>query len=84
MITDNTPVLTVKIPPHAVIPPDKYPHYRLNPINGEAGRHYCLLFCLSETAYLVLEPKLKRYEALRRLSEHLQAAPFTVYETTVR
>lgn len=84
MITDNTPVLTVKIPPRKVIPPTGYPHFRLNPIHGDAGRYYCLLFCVSETAFLTLEPKMKRYEAFRRLAEHLQTAPFTVYEVADR
>ncbi|QNT57900.1 putative lipopolysaccharide heptosyltransferase I [Neisseria musculi] len=58
-----------------------YPHYRLLPVQTEAGRFHCLLFYVSAADYLIIEPKIKRHLAVRKLAEFLKTATYPVYET---
>ncbi len=37
------------------------------PMHTEAGKYHCLLFYVSNTI-LMLEPRLKRYQAIKRLA----------------
>lgn len=80
LIETTTPVYTVKVNPGFTPPPDNYPHYRMIPMQTEAGRYHCLLFYISEKNYLILAPRLKRHLAIRRLKEFLKTAVFPVYE----
>ena len=40
----------------------------------------CLLFYVDEKYYLMLEPRIKRYLALRKLEQLTETAPFKVFE----
>ena len=60
---------------------EQYPHYRLVPIETDRQGYLCLLFYIDRNNFLVLEPHIKRYAAVRRLSLLLENAPYTVYET---
>ena len=80
LIETRMPFSVLKVGSSFIPPDDQYPHYRLKPIHTEAGNDYCLLFYVSETAYLVLAPKTKRYQAVRRLALDMETAPFPVYE----
>ena len=60
---------------------EQYPHYRLVPIETDRQGCLCLLFYIDRSNFLVLEPRIKRYAAVRRLSLLLENAPYTVYET---
>lgn len=60
---------------------EQYPHYRLVPIETDRQGYLCLLFYIDRSNFLVLEPRIKRYAAVRRLSLLLKNAPYTVYET---
>lgn len=80
LIEARNPFSTIKVGLTFMPPDERYPHYRLKPIHTEAGNDYCLLFYVSETAYLVLAPRIKRYQAVRRLALDMETAPFPVYE----
>lgn len=82
MLIEATPaVRTIQTAPGFIPPPDSYPHYRLIPVQAEAGRYHCLLFFVSNKDYLLLEPKIKRYLAVKKLAEYLKTAAYPVYET---
>lgn len=73
-------VATVKVPSIFVPEEEDYPHYRLMPVQTEAGNDMCLLFYINEERYLMLEPRIKRYLALRKLAWLRETAPFKVLE----
>ncbi|QEY25818.1 lipopolysaccharide heptosyltransferase [Neisseria zalophi] len=82
MLSDAAPIIqTIKIPPDFTPPENNYPHYRLLPVQTETGKFHCLFFYISAKEFLILEPKIKRYLAIRKLSEFVKTATFTVYET---
>ena len=60
---------------------EQYPHYKLVPIDTDRQGYLCLLFYINRSNFLVLETRIKRYAAVRRLSLLLENAPYTVYET---
>lgn len=81
MLIDKVePIATVKV--HTAFSPaaEDYPHYRLIPVQTEAGNDMCLLFYVDEKYYLMLEPRIKRYLALRKLEQLTETAPFKVFE----
>ena len=81
MLSDCTnPVATIVINPAVNLPPESYPHYRLIPIPTDAGKVFCLLFYIDPNRYLVLAPKIQRYQGIRRLRRLLEMAPFPVFE----
>lgn len=75
-----TPVATITVNPTFNPTPDSYPHYRLIPAQTEAGKVFCLLFYIRPNTYLMLESKLRRYQAIQRLRRLLETAPFSVFE----
>lgn len=75
-----TPVATIAVNSTFNPTPDSYPHYRLIPAPTAAGKMFCLLFYIKPNAYLMLEPKVQRYQAIRRLRRLLETAPFAVFE----
>ena len=81
MLIDATPVVqTVKVNPSFAPTDDSYPHYRLIPIQTEAGKYHCLLFYVTTKDYLMLVPKIKRHLAIKKLEEYLKTATFSIYE----
>lgn len=83
MLIEVAPIVrTVRISPGVSPPETGYPHYRLIPVHTEAGKYHCLLFYVSAKDYLILEPKIKRHLAVKKLAEFLKTASFPVYEVT--
>lgn len=78
LIDDIETVETIKI--SASFSPDKFPHYRLLPINTEAGKKYCLFFYVSMNSYLMIQTGIQHYKAIQQLKRLLQTAPYDVYE----
>ena len=84
LIEDKLPVGTVRVNPTFRPAENSYPHYRMIPMQTEAGNDICLLFYISEHKYLMLEPRLKRYQIIKRLAEGLATAPYPVFEIVYR
>ena len=84
LIENKPPVATVRVNPSFKPSQDSYPHYRMIPMQTEAGKYHCLLFYISEYKYLVLAPRLKRYQAIKQRAEWLETAPFTVFEVVYK
>lgn len=61
-------------------PNDSYPHYRITPLNEDAGKYHCLLFFVTASKFLVLAPRLKRYQIINRLTALVETAPLPVFE----
>ena len=80
LIDKKEPVGTVKIPAIFIPVEEDYPHYRLIPVQTEAGNDMCLLFYVDEKYYLMLEPRIKRYLAVKKLAWLTEKAPFKVFE----
>lgn len=77
--SDNVEV--IKINPTFRPSESSYPHYRLVPMVTETGKYWYLLFYVSENRYLMLEPRIKRYQAMQKLSSgYLTTAPYPVFE----
>nr|WP_016686836.1 hypothetical protein [Neisseria sicca] len=74
-------VVTVKVGRLFAPTDEQYPHYRLVPIETDRQGYLCLLFYIDRGNFLVLEPRIKRYAAVRRLSLLLENALYAVYET---
>lgn len=82
MLTEKKPaVVTVKVGRLFAPTEEQYPHYRLLPIETDRQGYLCLLFYIAPCRFLILEPRIRRYEAIRRLSLLLENAPYAVYET---
>ena len=84
LIEDKLPVGTVRVNPTFRPAENSYPHYRMIPMQTEAGNDICLLFYISEHKYLMLEPRLKRYQVIKRLAAWLETAPFAVFEVVYK
>ena len=81
MLIDAIPVVqTVKVNPSFAPPNESFPHYRLLPIQTEAGKYHCLLFYVTAKGYLMLVRKIKRHLAIKKLEEYLKTATFSIYE----
>jgi hypothetical protein len=81
MLIDKVePIATVKV--HTSFSPaaEDYPHYRLIPVQTEAGNDMCLLFYIDSERYLLLEPRIRRYLAVKKLAWLTEKAPFKVFE----
>ncbi|OFM23061.1 lipopolysaccharide heptosyltransferase [Neisseria sp. HMSC070A01] len=81
MLTEKrVEVVTVKV--SALFNPkdDQFPHFRLVPLEADRQGYLCLLFYIDRNNFLVLESRIKRYAAVRRLSLLQENAPYTVYE----
>ena len=82
MLTEKKPaVVTVKVGRLFAPTDEQFPHYRLVPIETDRQGYLCLLFYIAPYRFLILEPHIRRYEAIRRLSLLLENAPYAVYET---
>lgn len=82
MLTEKKPaVVTVKVGRLFAPTEEQYPHYRLVPIETDRQGYLYLLFYIAPCRFLILEPRIRRYEAIRRLSLLLENAPYAVYET---
>ena len=80
LIEKSVEVVTVKV--SALFNPkdDQFPHFRLVPLEADRQGYLCLLFYIDRNNFLVLESRIKRYAAVRRLSLLQENAPYTVYE----
>lgn len=81
MLSDKPIITTVKVNPNFVPTENQYPHFRLMAIHTQTGKYHCLYLFVSAQHYLLLEPKAKRYEIIRRLAFLTEHAPFLIYET---
>ena len=84
LIEDKLREGMVKVNPTFRPAENSYPHYRMIPMQTEAGKYHCLLFYISEHKYLMLEPRLKRYQVIKRLAAWLETAPFAVFEVVYK
>lgn len=80
LIEEKAVVATVKVNPSFIPADDKFPHYRLIPLHADRQGYHCLLFYISPASYLILEPRIKRYQAIRKLVSWLETADYVVYE----
>ncbi|MDO4997351.1 MAG: lipopolysaccharide heptosyltransferase [Neisseria sp.] len=80
LIESKTIVATIKVNSSFHFADGKYPHYRLMPVNADGQNYVCLFFYISSASYLILETKIKRYQAIRKLASFLETADYVVYE----
>ena len=81
MLTEEkTAVVTVKVHPSFVPTEDLFPHYRLVPLDTDRQGYLCLIFYIGPDSFLILEPRIKRYAAIRKLTLLLESAGYPVYE----
>lgn len=81
MLTEEkTAVVTVKVHPSFVPTKDQFPHYRLVPLDTDRQGYLCLIFYIGPASFLILEPRIKRYAALKKLSLWLENADYEIYE----
>ncbi|UOO82823.1 lipopolysaccharide heptosyltransferase [Uruburuella testudinis] len=59
-------VATVKVNSSFALAEEQFPHYRLVPLDTDRQGYLCLLFYISSASFLVLEPRIKRYAAIRK------------------
>lgn len=81
MLTEKrVEVVTVKV--SALFNPkdDQFPHFRLVLLEADRQGYLCLLFYIDKDSFLILESRIKRYEAIRKLELMLENASFPVYE----
>ena len=81
MLTEKrVEVVTVKV--SALFNPkdDQFPHFRLVPLEADRQGYLCLLFYNDKDSFLILESRIKRYAAIRKLELMLENASFPVYE----
>lgn len=83
MLIESKPVVRpIKVGRLFTPPDDRYPHYRLIPVQTETGRYHCLFFYVTAEDFLVLAPKTQRWQAVKKLSGFVETAAFPVYEIT--
>ena len=80
LIGEKTAVATVKVHPSFVPTEEQFPHYRLVPLDADRQGYLCLLFYIKPGSFLMLEPRIKRYAAIRKLALLLENAVYPVYE----
>ncbi|OHO82924.1 lipopolysaccharide heptosyltransferase [Neisseria sp. HMSC056A04] len=80
LIEKSVEVVTVKVSTLFNPKDDQFPHFRLVPLEADRQGYLCLLFYIDRNNFLVLESRIKRYAAVRRLSLLQENAPYTVYE----
>lgn len=80
LIEKSVEVVTVKVSTLFKPKDDQFPHFRLVPLEADRQGYLCLLFYIDRNNFLVLESRIKRYAAVRRLSLLQENAPYTVYE----
>ena len=80
LIEKSVEVVTVKVSVLFNPKDDQLPHFRLVPLEADRQGYLCLLFYIDRNNFLVLESRIKRYAAVRRLSLLQENAPYTVYE----
>ncbi|KPN72669.1 hypothetical protein [Neisseria sp. 83E34] len=81
LIEANPSVRPITVNSSFTFTEDSYPHYRLLPVQTETGNDYCLFFYINPKDFLVLEPKIQRNLAIKKLAGYLKTATFAVYET---
>ncbi|PJO77227.1 lipopolysaccharide heptosyltransferase [Neisseria brasiliensis] len=59
---------------------DQFPHYRLVPLDVDRQGYLCLLFYIKPGSFLMLEPRIKRYAAIRKLTLLLENAVYPIFE----
>ncbi|ATD64637.1 lipopolysaccharide heptosyltransferase [Neisseria weixii] len=80
LIEEKAVVATVKVNPSFVPTEDRFPHYRLVPLDTDRQGYLCLIFYIGPDSFLMLEPRIKRYAALKKLSLWLENADYEIYE----
>ena len=81
MLTEKKPaVVTVKVGRLFAPTEEQYPHYRLVPIETDRQGYLCLLFYIAPCRFLILEPRIRRYLAVKKLAWLTEKAPFKVFE----
>ena len=59
---------------------EDYPFYLIKRVLTEADNDYCLLFRLSLEKYIILNPKLKRYQAVKLIRRYMETAHYQTIE----
>lgn len=77
---EKTAVAMVKVHPSFVPTEEQFPHYRLVPLDTDRQGYLCLLFYIKPGSFLMLEPRIKRYAAIRKLALLLENAVYPVFE----
>lgn len=81
MLTEKrVEVVTVKVSAQINPKDDQFPHFRLVPPEADRQGYLCLLFYINKDSFLILESRIKRYAAIRKLELMLENASFPVYE----
>lgn len=81
MLTEEKKVVaTVKVAASFRPAEEQFPHYRLVPLDADRQGYLCLLFYIKPDSFLMLEPRIKRYAAVRKLVLLLENAAYPVYE----
>ena len=81
MLTEEKKVVaTVKVAASFRPAEEQFPHYRLVPLDADRQGYLCLLFYIKPDSFLMLEPRIKRYAAIRKLALLLENALYPVYE----
>ena len=81
MLTEEKKVVaTVKVAASFRLAEEQFPHYRLVPLDTDRQGYLCLIFYIGPDSFLILEPRIKRYAAIRKLTLLLESAGYPVYE----
>ncbi|RPD83096.1 lipopolysaccharide heptosyltransferase [Neisseria weixii] len=81
MLTEEKKVVaTVKVAASFTPAEEQFPHYRLVPLDADRQGYLCLIFYIGPDSFLMLEPRIKRYAALKKLSLWLENADYEIYE----
>ena len=81
MISEKPQLLQLHlVAPNYQFSSDDYPHYLIKPIQTEADNDYCLLLRLSLEKYIILNPKLKRYQAVKLIRRYMETAHYQTIE----
>ncbi len=78
LINQKTSVVIKKVS-RKILGDVDYPCYQLVAMN-ESG-DYRLIFCCTAESYILLNARVKRYQAINALRRHLETSPYPIFET---
>ncbi|PSJ81290.1 lipopolysaccharide heptosyltransferase [Neisseria iguanae] len=84
LIEEKRVVATIKVDAAFSPTEEEYPHYWLIPFDTDKQGYFCLSFYVSPNSYLMIEPRIKRYQAVKKLVMLLETASFSIYEVARR
>lgn len=72
---------TTLITKQTKLPDNSYPHYLIVPSTKDSN--CCLLFYPEKSRYIILIPKGKKYQVIRKLIQFQRTAPYEIFEYTI-